>query len=117
MLFKFAGDIHELSTLQDLGIDDVPDDCLVFARQILIQQIDQFRTRYFLETSSSRFIFQGDFLQGRVWELFSDLPLLEVCRRSESPSPYQGHPTKTVQNGTARRQQMRATANWPVLCG
>jgi len=37
VLFKFACDVHELRALQYLGIDDVSDDRLVFARQVLIQ--------------------------------------------------------------------------------
>ena len=38
---ELAGDVHVLRTLEHLGIDDVGDDRLVFARQIFIEQVDE----------------------------------------------------------------------------
>jgi hypothetical protein len=47
-------------------VDDVPNDRLVLARQVLIQQIDQFGTRHFPEISSTRFTFQDAFFHDKV---------------------------------------------------
>jgi len=42
MDFELIGDVHVLGALEDLRIDNVGDDGLVFAREIFVQQLDQF---------------------------------------------------------------------------
>ena len=39
--FELRGDVHELRALQDLRVDDVADDGLIFAREIFVQQISK----------------------------------------------------------------------------
>ena len=45
MGLQFLGDVHVLGALEDLRIDDIGDDRLVFAGQILVEQPDQLLSR------------------------------------------------------------------------
>ena len=41
MQHELVGDVHVLCALEDLGIHDVSNDCLVFARKIFVEKLRQ----------------------------------------------------------------------------
>ena len=42
---EFAGDVHVLRSLEDLGVVDIGDDGLIFAGEIFVEEVDEFLRR------------------------------------------------------------------------
>ena len=60
---ELAGDIHVLRSLEHLRIDDVGDDRLVLARQVLVEKVDELCTRQRLRFRWCRLAVSHEILQ------------------------------------------------------